>query len=44
MCSQVYSMIDGSRAMQSVLIKGPKIRTSRDAGDAVQFVNSSGFS
>lgn len=38
---QSFSMVDGSRGMQSVLITGENIRGQRDAGDMVQFINSS---
>lgn len=40
---QSYSMVDGTRGMQSLLISGDNIRGQRDAGDVVQFVNSSGL-
>eukprot|EP00903_Cladosiphon_okamuranus_P015453 g14271.t2 len=36
-----YSMIDGTRGMQSLLVSGQNIRGQRDAGDVVQFINSS---
>lgn len=38
---QSYSMIDGTRGMQSLLVSGQNIMGQRDAGDVVQFINSS---
>ncbi|CAM9396720.1 unnamed protein product, partial [Scytosiphon promiscuus] len=38
-----YSMVDGTRGMQSLLISGDNIRGQRDAGDVIQFINSSGM-
>lgn len=34
-------MIDGTRGMQSLLVSGQNIKGQRDAGDVVQFINSS---
>ncbi|CAM9467978.1 unnamed protein product, partial [Ectocarpus sp. 4 AP-2014] len=39
--AESYSMVDGTRGMQSILLAGKNIKGQRDAGDVVQFINNS---
>ncbi|CAM9177814.1 unnamed protein product, partial [Ectocarpus fasciculatus] len=39
--AESYSMVDGTRGMQSILLAGENIKGQRDAGDIVQFINNS---
>lgn len=38
---QSFSMVDGTRGMQSLLVRGANIMGSRDAGDVMGFINHS---